>query len=202
MKNILAENMLRFGVKNLNETATSKVKQLSEQDVAAPAANPKIQRIPGSTFNYGDGGGSSDSAVKAPLATITDNITFMRFNGTTTNVVEFRKDLIVFGTVADSKTTYSDSINPTKMPDTFHAVEKIARWLGSDLTNTLIAIVWLNDNYTAKFGAGRIITTMLRKLNTAGTFTQVWDKNAQTIKFDQNSNTWITAMKAAKIITA
>ena len=31
MKNILAENMLRFGVKNLNETATKRVKILAEQ---------------------------------------------------------------------------------------------------------------------------------------------------------------------------
>ena len=38
MKINLAENMLRFGVKNLNETATSKVKTLAEQEqVSTPA---------------------------------------------------------------------------------------------------------------------------------------------------------------------
>jgi len=48
MKNILAENMLRFGVKNLNETATSKVKQLAEQTPAPatkPMSSPAVQTV-------------------------------------------------------------------------------------------------------------------------------------------------------------
>ena len=42
MKINLAENMLRFGVKNLNETATSKVKTLAEQKPTAPG-KPEVK---------------------------------------------------------------------------------------------------------------------------------------------------------------
>ena len=45
MKINLAENMLRFGVKNLNETATSKVKTLAEQTLGKPAATTSA--VPG-----------------------------------------------------------------------------------------------------------------------------------------------------------
>jgi len=47
MKINLAENMLRFGVKNLNETATSKVKTLAEQQPAAakkPTAATAVEK--------------------------------------------------------------------------------------------------------------------------------------------------------------
>ena len=44
MKINLAENMLRFGVKNLNESAISKVKTLSEQQAIAPTTKPRIAR--------------------------------------------------------------------------------------------------------------------------------------------------------------
>lgn len=48
MKNILAENMLRFGVKNLNETVTNKLRILAEQDqtTVPPPAEVNQKRRP------------------------------------------------------------------------------------------------------------------------------------------------------------
>lgn len=42
MKNILAENMLRFGAKNLTDATKQKLEQLAEQNVEAGAPTPKV----------------------------------------------------------------------------------------------------------------------------------------------------------------
>ena len=202
MKINLAENMLRFGVKNLNETAISKVKTLAEQAPVQPAAAATVKQIPGSTFNYAVGGGGSDQAKRAPLAVIVEDIDIMKFNGTTTNVVDFRNDLIAFGTVVGSETEYNrDSIKPMNIPTSIQAVERVANHVGSDLANTLKAIAWLSQNYQQKFGAGNSIVKFLTKLNSEGTFAQVYKTNAnQGAKFGNSQDTWITAMKSAGII--
>lgn len=203
MKINLAENMLRFGVKNLNETSTWKVKTLAEQE-QAPAADQAIQvkQIPNSSFNYAVGGGGSDQATKAPLAVILDDsIDFLKYNGTTTANVEFRADLIAFGTVVDSETKYSGSVKATNGPTSLAAVEQIASHIKADVPNTLTAIMWLYRNYGTKLQSGATIGKFLEKFNSQNALQTIYNFGRQNRLIGEYTSlsTWEKAFKQAGI---
>ena len=168
MKINLAENMLRFGAKNLTKATKQKLERLAEQNVEAGSPTPAtVKQIPGSTINYVVGDGSSDQAVKAPLAVITStDLDIMKYNGSTTDKVVFGDDFIRFGNIAadSSETKYSSSVKPIDIPTSFVAVEKIASFLRSDVSNTLKALVWLNQNHGSQLKLGSTIIENLKKL--------------------------------------
>ena len=231
MKNILAENMLRFGVKNLNETATKRVKTLAEQEdaknpaaapVPGPPTPPAVLPVENTGFQYVVGGGSSDQARKKPLIRINaplppavqgqpqdkvmHEIDIIRFDGNTTTSVQFRNTGIATGgKTENSKTTFDGLTNPVDFTSSVKAVEAIYLTFGGfiALGNIVKALVWINQNYSDKFKSGQLIIKYLSEAKDANTFAAKWKEN-KTKGFTawKASEDWLNSLKYAGLIKA
>lgn len=90
MKNILAENMIRFGVKNLSKSATNKVKMLAEQETVATIP---IKTASGQVYNI---------TPKVKLSGLSDKLVLdfvnntFKINSLTFKVDDISKDIYMF----------------------------------------------------------------------------------------------------------
>ena len=219
MKNTLAENMLRFGAKNLTESSKQKLEQLAEQTQVTPGKTPVapgktpavVKRIPNSNFNYVVGEGGSAQAVNAPLAIITTDITLMKYRGQpatvndvsaggTTDKVIFKQDYVSFGVTELDNTTISNSIKPITAPTSMQVIESISYKLGCTLEDALIVVVWLSANFQTKFASGNSVVKNLAILNNENAFLTTYNKSG--VRFGYSKETWLPAMKKAGLITA
>lgn len=181
MKINLAENMLRFGVKNLSKSATNKVKTLAEQEqktaaVTQPAAP---QSITGTTFRYivsKNGNGASYDLYKTqPLVTIDANgINIFKWTDPKTNRVSIDPTYVKLIEVTQTdagasnvKGSFSIKDIMSNIPATIQVVDNIKSWLGVDLTSLLKMLVWVSTNYTNQAGCINSIIAQLQKVNDA-----------------------------------
>jgi hypothetical protein len=235
MKINLAENMIRFGVKNLNESSISKVKTLAEQEPATttqqptatpaeagPSAPPAVKPVPGTGFQYIVGGGSSDQAKYKPLIRINaprpkavqgqpegqpmHEIDIIKFDGNITKSVQFRSNGVAHhGETKDSNTTFSEGglTNPVDFISSVKAVEDIYLTFGGQLGlgNIVKALVWIDQNYSAKFKSGSSIIKYLSEAKDANTFAAKWrEGKTKGVTFWKSSEDWLNSLKYAGLI--
>jgi hypothetical protein len=231
MKINLAENMLRFGVKNLNESSISKVKTLAEQETAAvekpgtevgPSTAAVVKAVPGTGFQYIVGGGSSDQAKYKPLIRINaprpkavqdqpegqpmHEIDIIKLDGNITKSVQFRSNGVAHGGVTkDSDTTFTDGglTNPVDFISSVKAVEGIYSTFGGKLGlgDIVKALVWIDQNYPAKFKSGSSIIKYLSEVTDANMFATKWRAGkTKGVTYWKSSEDWLNSLKYAGLI--
>ena len=120
MKNTLAENMIRFGVKNLNESNKDSLKALAEQNLVAGSSGKPI------TVNLYDSQSNEQKKYAFANATIVDDLTKLKFSngGTKFRIKVDSKDYFLIWnvskpaeflyfekTVGDSKEVYNKKLS-------------------------------------------------------------------------------------------
>jgi hypothetical protein len=98
MKNTLAENMLRFGVKNLNESNKDSLKALTEQSLVDVNSTGKPI-----TVNLYDSKSNEQKKYAFAFATIIDNLAKLKFSngGTKFRIKVDSKDYFLIWNISD-----------------------------------------------------------------------------------------------------